>query len=375
MEFIDLQAHYQASRELIQRRVQAVLDHGQYVMGPEVGELEARLAAYAGARHCITVASGNEALAVALMALEVGPGDEVITTPFAFNGTFDAIVQAGATPVFADIDRATCTLDAGLVEEKVTPRTRAILPVSLYGQPADMDALNAIARRHELAVVEDGAQSFGATFRERKSGNLSTIGCTSFSPSRPLGCYSDGGALFTSDEALAGRMRQIRRLREGARGQGPMDTLQCAVVLAKLERFEWELEQRRRAAASYDALFSGRLQLIARPRDRSSAHAQYTVVVDERERVQLALRAAGIPATLHNPLPEQGQPACSHLAAADGCPVALGLAEKVMCLPMGPYIDDVGARHVGEALLRAIGVPIPALAERARPAEPLWTLP
>jgi UDP-2-acetamido-2-deoxy-ribo-hexuluronate aminotransferase len=367
MEFIDLKAQYQASRELINRHIQAVLDHGQYIMGPEVAQLEERLAAYTGARHCITVASGTEALLIALMALGVGPGAEVITTPFSFIATAEAIVLLGATPVFADISPASCNIDPALVEALITPRTRAIMPVSLYGQPADMDELNAIALRHRLAVIEDAAQSFGATYHGKKSCNLSTIGCTSFFPSKPLGCYGDGGALFTSDDRLAAAAREIRvhgqsrryvHTRIGVGGR--MDTLQCAIVLAKLERFEWELEQRQRAAASYDALLSGRLQLVGRRRDRSSAFAQYTVVLEERERVQAALSAEGIPTAVHYPVPMHRQPAYAHLSQPDSCPVALEMAGKVMSLPMGPYLDDASARHVAEALLTAAGVPLPA---------------
>jgi UDP-2-acetamido-2-deoxy-ribo-hexuluronate aminotransferase len=384
MEFIDLKSQYQASRELINARIQAVLDHGQYIMGPEVAELEERLAAWSGARHCVTVSSGTEALLIALMALGVGPGDEVITTPFSFIATAEAIVLVGATPVFADIDPVTCNIDPSLVEGLVTPRTRAIMPVSLYGQPADMEALNAIALRHGLAVVEDAAQSFGAVYRGKKSGNLSTIGCTSFFPSKPLGCYGDGGALFTSDDAVAAAAREIRvhgqsrryvHTRVGVGGR--MDTLQCAVVLAKLERFEWEIAQRQRAAASYDTLFSGRLQLVGRRRDRTSAYAQYTVVLDERERVQAQLHAQGIPTAVHYPVPMHLQPAYAHLSSPDACPVAREMAAKVMSLPMGPYLDDASARQVAMAVLQAAGVALPACdaaaAGEPAPGEPAAT--
>jgi UDP-2-acetamido-2-deoxy-ribo-hexuluronate aminotransferase len=256
MDFIDLKSQYRAARDLIDGRIQRVLDHGQYIMGPEVAELEVRLAAYTGARHCITVASGTEALLVALMALGIRPGDEVITTPFTFIATAEVIVLLGAVPVFVDVDARTGNLDPALIAARIGPRTRAMMPVALYGQPADMDEINAIAARHGLAVVEDAAQSFGATYRGRRSGNLSTIGCTSFFPSKPLGCYGDGGALFTNDDALAQAMREIRvhgqsrryvHTRIGVGGR--MDTLQCAIVLAKLGLFEWEIAQRQRTIA------------------------------------------------------------------------------------------------------------------------------
>ena len=362
MEFIDLKTQYQRARVGIHERIQTVLDHGQYIMGPEVAELEARLAAYTGARHCITVASGTEALLIALMALGIGRGDEVITTPFSFIATAEAIVLLGATPVFADIDRATCNIDAGQVEALISPRTRAIMPVSLYGQPADMDELNAIATRHGLVVIEDGAQSFGATYHGRRSGNLSTIGCTSFFPSKPLGCYGDGGALFTSDDALAGAMREIRvhgqsrryvHTRVGVGGR--MDTLQCAIVLAKLDRFDWELGQRARNAARYDALLSGKVGLVARPRDRSCVFAQYTVVLEERTRVQAQLAAAGIPTAIHYPLPMHLQPAYAALADPASCPVACAMAEQVLSLPMGPYLAHADIARVGAVLLAALG--------------------
>jgi UDP-2-acetamido-2-deoxy-ribo-hexuluronate aminotransferase len=362
MEFIDLKAQYQASRELINGRIQAVLDHGQYIMGPEVAELEGRLAEYTGARHCITVASGTEALIISLMALGIGPGDEVITTPFSFIATAEAIVLLGATPVFADIDPATCNIDPALVEAKITPRTKAIMPVSLYGQAADMVGINAIAARHRLPVIEDAAQSFGAVYRGRRSCNLSTIGCTSFFPSKPLGCYGDGGAIFTCDDQLARAMREIRvhgqsrryvHTRIGVGGR--MDTLQCAIVLAKLERFEWELGQRNQVAAAYDALLSGRTGLVARPRDRSCVFAQYTVVLEARERIQGALQAAQIPTAVHYPVPMHLQPAYAHLCAPGDCPVAERMAARVMSLPMGPYLAEEDVQLIATTLLKEIG--------------------
>lgn len=362
MEFVDLKSQYGASRDLINSRIQAVLDHGQYIMGPEVAELEARLADYTGARHCVTVASGTEALLIALMALGLEPGDEVITTPFTFIATAEVIVLLGAVPVFADIDPVTCNLAPDLIEKKITPRTRAIMPVSLYGQPADMDEINAIAQRHDLPVIEDAAQSFGASYRGRRSGNLSAIGCTSFFPSKPLGCYGDGGALFTSDDQLARAMREIRvhgqsrryvHTRVGVGGR--MDTLQCAIVLAKLGLFDWEVQQRRRAAATYDALLAGRVRLVGRRADRSSVVAQYTVVLEQRHEIQQALQAAGIPTAVHYPVPIHMQPAYAHLSAGDTCPVASALAAKVMSLPMGPYLADADIRKVCAALLEAVG--------------------
>jgi UDP-2-acetamido-2-deoxy-ribo-hexuluronate aminotransferase len=366
MEFIDLKSQYQASRDQINGRIQAVLDHGQYIMGPEVAELEERLARYTGAHHCITVASGTEALLIALMALGVGRGDEVITTPFTFIATAEAIVLLGATPVFVDIDPVTCNIAPGLIEENITPRTRAIIPVSLYGQPADMDEINAIALRHGLTVIEDAAQSFGATYRGRQSCNLSAIGCTSFFPSKPLGCYGDGGALFTSDDELARAMREIRvhgqskryvHTRIGVGGR--MDTLQCAIVLAKLELFDWELQQRQRAAAVYDSLLLDRdmgIRPVGRREDRTSVYAQYTVVLEQRDMLQAALQRAGIPTAIHYPVPIHRQPAYASPGAADACPVSVEMAGKVMSLPMGPYLSTANAQQVATVLLNAADI-------------------
>jgi UDP-2-acetamido-2-deoxy-ribo-hexuluronate aminotransferase len=307
MPFIDLKSQYQALKPQIQERINRVLDHGQYIMGPEVNELEERLATYTGARHCITCASGTEALLMSLMALGVGPGDEVITSPFTFAATAEMIVLAGAKPVFVDIERDTCLMDAAKIEQEITPRTKAIMPVSLYGQVCDMDAINAIAARHgNIPVIEDAAQSFGASYTgrgevARKSGNLSTIGCTSFFPSKPLGCYGDGGALFTNDDALAKALREIRvhgqerryyHTRVGVGGR--MDTIQCAIVLAKLERFDWEVAQRLALGDRYKQLLAGHPGLIGqveesvvvRP-DRDCVWAQFTVIAENRAELQV----------------------------------------------------------------------------------------
>lgn len=365
MEFIDLKTQYDALRNSIHARIQAVLDHGQYIMGPEVGELEGRLAVYTGAKHCITVASGTEALLIALMALDIRTGDEVITTPFSFIATAEVIALLGAKPVFVDIEPDTCNINVALIEEKITPRTRAIMPVSLYGQPADMDEINAIAARHGLTVIEDAAQSFGATYKGRKSGNLSTIGCTSFFPSKPLGCYGDGGAIFTSNDTLAQAMREIRvhgqskryvHTRIGVGGR--MDTLQCAIVLAKLERFEQEIEQRLRIGACYNALFAGKVHTIIQRPDRTSTFAQYTVCADNREKVQAFLSESGIPTAIHYPVPMHLQPAYATLSSADCCPVSVVMARKVLSLPMGPDLDVAACHDIADALFVASAQPL-----------------
>jgi UDP-2-acetamido-2-deoxy-ribo-hexuluronate aminotransferase len=341
--FIDLKTQYEVLKTSVDARIHKVLDHGQYIMGPEVRELEERLEAYTGARHCITVASGTEALLISLMALGIKPGDEVITTPFTFVATAEVIVLLGAVPVFVDIERDTCNINASLIEAAITPKTKAIMTVSLYGQPADMDEINAIASRHgNIPVIEDAAQSFGAEYKGRKSCNLSTIGCTSFFPSKPLGCYGDGGAIFTNDDALTQAMREIRvhgqerrylHTRIGVGGR--MDTIQCAVVLAKLERFDWEVEQRLRIGARYNELLAGAVPVVTQRPECTSVFAQYTVFVEGRERVQEALKVAGIPTAVHYPIPLNEQPAYQHLCCPECTPVAREIATKVMSLPMG----------------------------------------
>jgi UDP-2-acetamido-2-deoxy-ribo-hexuluronate aminotransferase len=361
LDFVDLAAQQAALRPHLERNLHRVLHHGHYILGPEVRELEARLAAYTVTQHCITVASGTEALLISLMALGIGPGDEVITTPFTFVATAEVIVLVGATPVFVDIDPATCTIDAALIEAKITPRTKAIMPVSLYGQPADMDAVNAIAARHgNLPVIEDAAQSFGATYRGRPSGNLSTLGCTSFFPSKPLGCYGDGGAIFTSDDALAQACREIRvhgqsqryvHTRIGVGGR--MDTLQCAIVLAKLDRFDQEIAQRQAVARRYHALLADRETPKTLPwpqEDRTSVFAQYTLLVQERDALQARLHQAGIPTAVHYPVPLNEQPAYAHRCCPDCTPVARRIARQVMSLPMHPDLTEADQDRIVQAL-------------------------
>lgn len=359
--FIDLKSQYRALQPQIQARINAVLEHGQYIMGPEVAELEERLAAYTGSKHCITVASGTEALLISLMALGIGPGDEVITTSFTFVATAEVIVLLGATPVFVDIEPDTCNIDASLIEAAITPKTKAIMPVSLYGQPADMDEINSIAACHgNIPVIEDAAQSFGAQYKGRKSCNLSTIGCTSFFPSKPLGCYGDGGAIFTNDDALAKVMREIRvhgqerryvHTRIGVGGR--MDTIQCAIVLAKLERFDWEVEQRLAIGARYNALAdaAGVRRIVQRP-DRTSVFAQYTVVVENRSSVQAALQAKSIPTAVHYPVPLHQQSAYIERSRISGSlQHSDDLSARVMSLPMSPDLAEHNLQLIVHSLV------------------------
>ena len=343
--FIDLKSQYRALETEVRQRINAVLEHGQYIMGPEVAELESRLADFVGVKHCITVASGTEALLISLMALGVGRDDEVITTPFTFAATVEVIVLLGAKPVFVDIEPDTCNIDPRLVEAKITSRTKAIMPVSLYGQVADMDEINEIAARHGgIPVIEDAAQSFGATYRGRRSCGLSTIGCTSFFPSKPLGCYGDGGAMFTNDDDLAKICREIRVHGQSRRYEhsrvgvgGRMDTLQCAIVLAKLTRFDWEVDQRVKLGARYNELLNQRgvPRIVQRP-DRNSVFAQYTVFTDDRDGLQARLSAEGVPTAVHYPSPMNRQLPYREYCCGDCTPVADHASSRVMSLPMSP---------------------------------------
>jgi UDP-2-acetamido-2-deoxy-ribo-hexuluronate aminotransferase len=359
LPFHDLKTQYKALKDSIDARIRRVLEHGQYIMGPEVKELEDRLAAYTGARHCIAVASGTEALLISLMAIGVRPGDEVITTPFTFVATAEAIVLLGAVPVFVDIEPGTCNIDAGLIEAAITPRTRAIMPVSLYGQPADMDEINAVAARHgNILVIEDAAQSFGAEYHGRKSCNLSTIGCTSFFPTKPLGCYGDGGAIFTNDSSIAQACREIRvhgqreryvHSRVGVGGR--MDTIQCAIVLAKLERFERDVERRAAVGSRYSRLIDHLdiTRIKVRP-DRTSVYAQYTVAVDNRDKVVAAMKSAGVPTAVHYPVPLNEQPAYKGLCGGAATPESLAMSKRVMSLPMSPDLSADDQDRIAAAL-------------------------
>ena len=361
MEFIDLKKQYKLMKSAIDGRIQTVLDHGQFIMGPEVKELEEKLTAYTGSQHAIACASGTDALLIALMALGVGPDDEVVTTPFSFIATAEVIALLGATPVFVDIDPRTYNLDPARLEEAMTPRTKAIIAVSLYGQCADFDPIEAIATQHSVAVIEDAAQSFGATYKSRRSCNLSTIGCTSFFPSKPLGCFGDGGACFTNDADLAAKMKQIRVHGQDRRYHHPIigingriDTLQAAVLLAKFDWFEQEVKARAEVGARYDRLLDGAVATPYIEPQNTSVYAQYTVQVDEREMVQSELKRNGIPTAVHYPVPLHLQPAFARLGYKKGdFPISEAAARRVISLPMHPYLTAAEQQSLADALIGA----------------------
>ncbi|SEH18291.1 UDP-2-acetamido-2-deoxy-ribo-hexuluronate aminotransferase [Sphingopyxis sp. YR583] len=362
IRFIDLARQYEQLKPEVDAAIHRVLDHGQYIMGPEIAQLETRLADYVGVEHCIGVASGTEALLIALMALDIGPGDEVITTPFTFIATAEVIALLGATPVLVDID-ASCNVDPALIEAAITDRTRAIMPVALYGQCADMAAINEIAARHgNIPVIEDAAQSFGATFSGDKSCGVSTIGCTSFFPSKPLGCYGDGGAIFTRDAKLATAMREIRvhgqerryyHTRIGVGGR--LDTIQAAILLAKMDTFEEEVRARVAIGDKYRARLRDipgiDLPLLRQGDD--CVWAQLTILTDERDALAKHLNEAGVPTAIHYPVPLHHQPAYRDLCRLPApVPHAESAARRVLSLPMHPYLSDAEIDHIVETVER-----------------------
>lgn len=361
MEFIDLNAQQARLKAQIDAGIQQVLSHGKYILGPEVSELEEKLAAYTGAKYCITCANGTDALQIVQMALGIGVGDEVITPGFTYIATAETVALLGAKPVYVDVDPKTYNLDITKLEAAITPRTKAIIPVSLYGQCADFDAINAIAEKYNLPVIEDAAQSFGATYKGRKSCNLSTISCTSFFPSKPLGCYGDGGAIFTNDEQLATVIRQIARhgqdrryhhIRVGVNSR--LDTLQAAILLPKLAILEEEILARQTVAENYNRLFN-EAGITTTPfveTHNRSAWAQYTIQVENRADVQEKLKAQGIPTAVHYPIPLNKQPAVADNQIA--LPVGDRIAERVMSLPMHPYLTLEEQQKVVSAVVAAL---------------------
>ncbi|WP_201189856.1 DegT/DnrJ/EryC1/StrS family aminotransferase [Pseudomonas fluorescens] len=361
IEFIDLKQQQARIKNQLDTAIQRVLAHGQYILGPEVAELEAKLASRVGVKHCITCANGTDALQIALMALGVGPGSEVITPGFSYIATAEAAALLGAKVVYVDVDPHTYNMDARELESKITPNTKVIIPVSLYGQCADFDAINAIAAKYKLPVIEDAAQSFGATYKKNQSCGLTTIACTSFFPSKPLGCYGDGGAMFTDDEALAVLLRQIARhgqdrryhhVRVGVNSR--IDTLQAAILLEKLEIFDSEVELRQSVARRYDLLLaeSGIESTPFVHPDNTSVYAQYTIRVEQREKMQKQLAADGVPTVVHYPIPLNKQPAVADFNV--NLSVGDEVARTVLSLPMHPYLRDEDQVRIVKSIQRAL---------------------
>lgn len=368
MDFIDLKTQYQRLKAEIDANIQKVLDHGQYILGPEVAELEEKLADYTGSKYCITVANGTDALQIAQMALGIGPGDEVITPGFTYIATAETVALLGAKPVYVDVDARTYNLNPKLIEAAITPRTKAIIPVSLYGQCADFDVINSIAGKYGVAVIEDAAQSFGASYKGRKSCNLTTIACASFFPSKPLGCYGDGGAIFTNDDELAKIIRQIARhgqdrryhhIRVGVNSR--LDTLQAAILLPKLAVLNEELGLRQSAADRYAKLLN-EIGIHTTPYiepHNASAWAQYTVRVQNRDAVQASLSKAGVPTAVHYPIPLNKQPAVADEAVR--LPIGDEIAAQVMSLPISADFNREDQDRVVAAMAETLQT-VPATA-------------
>ena len=361
MQFIDLATQYQKYKEEIDARMGDVMSHGRFIMGPEIAELEELLADYVNVKHCLTVGSGTQSLEIALRGLGIGPGDEVITVPFTWISSAEAIRLVGATPVFVDIDAETYNIDDSKVESVITDRTKAIMPVSLFGQMPDYAQINRIANDHNIAVLEDGAQSFGATQRNERSCGVTTVGSTSFFPAKPFGCYGDGGALFTDDDELAQTMKAIRthggvkRHHHTLIGMnGRFDTLQAAALLAKFPHFEHEVAERGRIGDRYSQKLENVCQVPEIQDGNTHVYAQYTIRVPNRDEVSARLKEAGIPTAVYYPKCLHEQPVFRGCGDWGDFPVAEKASREVLSLPMHPFLSEADQDQVINALQAVI---------------------
>jgi UDP-2-acetamido-2-deoxy-ribo-hexuluronate aminotransferase len=354
MEFIDLKAQYRLYQREIDTRIRTVLEHGQFIMGPEIAEMEAALSEYAGVKHCISVSSGTHSLEIALRALNIGPGDEVITVPFTWISSAEVILLVGAKPVFVDIEPNYFNLDPNLIEHAISPRTKAIIPVSLFGQMPDYQQINRIAASHGITVIEDAAQSFGATQYGKRSCSVTKISSTSFFPAKPLGCFGDGGALFTDDDQIAETMRSIRS-HGGLRRHhhthvgtnGRMDTLQAAIILAKLPFFVSEVSNRNRIGARYTELLRGACSVPEVMPGNTHVYAQYTIAREDRDELASRLKKAGIPTGIYYPKCLHEQPVFEHLGYRMGdFPASECASRTVLSLPMHPFLPNEDQERV-----------------------------
>jgi UDP-2-acetamido-2-deoxy-ribo-hexuluronate aminotransferase len=376
MEFIDLKKQYEAIQPLIQKRINAVLQHCKFIMGPEIGELEKALASFVGCKHCVSCASGTDALLLSLMAYKVGPGDAILTTPFTFIASAEVICLLGATPVFVDIDERTFNIDPNKLREIIENtkggtlgapgipkdiKPKGIITVDLFGLPAEYDQIEKMAKENNLFVLEDAAQSFGGAYKGKVVGSLGDIAATSFFPAKPLGCYGDGGAIFTNDEALA---EQVRSLREHGKGShkydnvrvginGRLDTLQAAILLAKLAVFDEEITKRQEVARRYSELLAELVKVPQVPDGLRSAWAQYSVVSENRGQQMDRLKEAGIPTAIYYPRPLHLQTAFSYLGYRQGdFPVSEYMSERIFSLPMHPYLEKDAQIEIANVLKR-----------------------
>jgi len=359
INFIDLQAQYQEYKTEIDREVLEVFASAQFIGGEKLISLEKNLATYTGSKHAIGCSSGTDALLLALMALDVGAGDEVITTPFTFISTAEVIALLGAKSVFVDIDEDSYNIDPTKIESRITDRTKAIMPVSLYGQCADMDAINEIAAKHNLPVIEDACQSFGALYRGKKSCNLSTIGCTSFFPSKPLGAYGDGGALFTNDDELAAKIRMLLNHGQNERYKhkliginGRPDAVQAAILGVKLKHFDKEVKLRDEIGSRYSDILENTAVITPKiAQGSTSVYAQYSVRVQDREAMIAKLAEQGIPTAVHYPVPLHLQEAFLYLGYSEGdFPISELVSKQIMSLPMSAYLSEAEQDFIVRAI-------------------------
>jgi len=357
IDFAKLQYQYQLYKEEIDQAIHSVLDKSSYIMGEEIVQLEESLQKFTGSKYAITCSSGTDALLLAMMALDIKPGDEIITTPFTFIATSETIAFLGAVPVFVDIDEKTYNINSHLIEEKITERTKVVIPVSLYGQPADMEKIQDIANKHNLKVIIDGAQSFGSTYNGVTDSNLGDISTTSFFPAKPLGCFGDGGAVFTNNEELANKIKQLRVHGQNKRYHhkyigmcGRLDTIQAAVLNVKLKYYEKVLKMRQEVANKYtNALKDKDLILPFLDISATSAWAQYSVRVRNRDALQAKLKEQGIPTAVHYPRSLHLQECFAYLEYKKGnFPISEKVTSEIMSLPMNPYLDDEEIKYISE---------------------------
>lgn len=365
IDFANLQHQHSLYKEEIEEAVLKVMNNCNFIMGEEVTQLEKALETFTASKYAITCSSGTDALLLALMALDIGVGDEVITTPFTFIATAEMIALLGASPVFVDIDETTYNIDARKIEAAITSKTKAIMPVSLYGQPADMDEIQAIAKQYNLKVIVDGAQSFGSTYKGKTDSTLGDISCTSFFPAKPLGCYGDGGAVFTDDDVLAEKIKSLRLHGQTKRYHhkyigigGRLDTIQAAVLNVKLKYYKKDLALRQEVAQKYDIALQGKYSVPFIAENRTSAYAQYSIRIQDRETLQEELQDVDIPTAVHYPMPLHLQECFAHLRYTKGdFPISETVANEIMSLPMNPYLSDEEIQHISTVILRSTTKP------------------
>lgn len=363
IDFANLKIQHNLYKEEIEEAILKVARDCNFIMGTQIDELERNLEKFTGSKYAISCSSGTDALLLAMMALDIQPDDEIITTPFTFFATAETIAFLKAKPVFVDIDEKTYNIDPKKIEEKITSKTKAIIPVSLYGQPADMDEINQIAKKYNLKVIVDGAQSFGSTYKGISDSNLGDISCTSFFPAKPLGCYGDGGALFTNDEKLADKIKSLRLHGQSIRYHhqyigmgGRLDTIQAAVLNVKLKYYEKDLKLRQDVASKYTkALNAKNIETPFVKNDRTSAWAQYSIRVQNRTELQTKLQKLGIPTAVHYPMPLHVQECFKYLNLKEGdFPISEKVSKKIMSLPMNPYVSDEEIEFIVENLAKEL---------------------